>query len=130
EIARLTSISLTHDGVNQSAIAHKNTDAAQTDNGEDEVELSLPDGRVITSLQGLSNAAARKAMTEYVKAYNLLAANRRQLEQLRARYGSGDHSLSFRILSLEEEVDRQSRQLITLRNEAVRAEMGDKMKSL
>ncbi|MDE6416222.1 MAG: hypothetical protein K2K68_04255 [Duncaniella sp.] len=130
DIARLTSISLTHDGVNQSAIAHKNTDAAQTDNGEDEVELSLPDGRVITSLQGLSNAAARKAMTEYVKAYNLLAANCRQLEQLRARYGSGDHSLSFRILSLEEEVDRQSRQLITLRNEAVRAEMGDKMKSL
>ncbi|MDE6484596.1 MAG: hypothetical protein K2L14_04305 [Duncaniella sp.] len=129
DIARLTSISLTHDGMNTSAMLQKITDAtdAAAEN-ETAVELSLPDGRVITSIEGFSNARARKAMTEYVKACNIMAANRRQLEQLRAQYGSGDHSLSFRILSLEEEINRQSRELITLRNNVVRAELGDKVK--
>lgn len=130
EIARLSSIALTQsEGLNTAAVMQRITDVAAStaDNDDSAVVLSLPDGRVITSVEKLTNPRARKAMIEYIKASNIAAANRRQLEQLRAQYGSGDHSLSFRILSLEEEIERQSRELVALRNDVVRAELGDNL---
>lgn len=129
DIARLSSIALTQSGAPYSAAElRKRAEAAAAtadDSGDPVIEISLPDGRVITSADNFSSPRVRKAVAEYVKGCNYLAASRRQLEQLRAQYGAGDHSLSFRIISLEEEVERRNRELTSLRNEVVRAELGD-----
>ncbi|MDE5785338.1 MAG: hypothetical protein K2H98_02290 [Duncaniella sp.] len=127
DIARLTSIAMTQpEGADYTAVRRRidSIKSTRAESDDERIELSMPDGRVLTSTDELTSPAARRAMNEYVKALNYLAANRRQLAQLRAKYGEGDHSLSFRILSLEDEVERQSRELISLRNAVITAETG------
>lgn len=124
DIASLKSISLTiPEGVAIAPISNRlnSVDAATAD--EDSFALSMPDGRVLTSYSEFRSPAARKAMEQYIKATHLYEANCRQLAQLREKYASGDHSVSFRILSLEEEVEKQRDGLVPLRNEVVKAEM-------
>lgn len=84
--------------------------------------FSLPSGRVVTSLKDFNNPAARKAMERLLDARGVDLANRRQLEELRARYGKGDHTLSFCILDLEEKVEKTQAELLRLSNEVVTLE--------
>ncbi|MCM1519667.1 MAG: hypothetical protein NC098_02665 [Lachnoclostridium sp.] len=89
---------------------------------ESEFEFSLPSGKVLTSLSEFEKPAARKAMERLIAAQGVLQANLRQLEELRERYGKGETTLSFRILSLEEKVEESAAELRDLSNEVVKLE--------
>lgn len=91
---------------------------------EREFSFSLPDGRIITSLDGFRNQAARKAMEQLLDAEGVDKANRRQLEELREHYAGGDHKLSFRILDLEEKVEKAADDRLRLSNRIVELETG------
>lgn len=91
-----------------------------------EFAFSLPDGRVITELSQFASVAARKAMERLLDARALDQATVRQLADLRERYGKGDHSLSFRILDLEEKIEKNRDELLKLSNDVVTIEMNAK----
>ncbi len=91
-----------------------------------EFSFSLPDGRILTSLSDFKNQSARKAMERLLDAEGVDRANRRQLEELRERYAAGDHQLSFRILDLEEKVEKTTADLLKLSNEIIGLETGNK----
>lgn len=84
--------------------------------------FALPDGRVITRLEQLSNSDARLAMRRYLDLEESINGNMSRLENLRRQYDGGDHSVSQEILRLERQALDD---VVTLRhaaNEVIEAE--------
>lgn len=86
-------------------------------------EFALPNGRVITRYDQLSNDRARQTMERYVSALEQTARDRSRLEELRQQYGAGDKSVATEIINLENRLKDSSLTLRRLSNEVVKAEM-------
>lgn len=84
--------------------------------------LSLGDGRIITSTSQFRNRQAATQMSEVLRAERILKDNIERLDSLRRAYAGGDKSLKEDILSLENEVERQSQQIKTATNAVIRLE--------
>lgn len=125
--ARVTSIAATQEpGKDYSAVRsavaavhQQHTPGRKTDASG--VSLQLPDGRIITSASQLRSQRAAALFADYADAAGELTMMRRDLADLRERYGSGDRSTEAEILQLENECAR-ARQSLRSRANAVIAE--------
>lgn len=82
----------------------------------------LPDGRVITRPEQLSNYDARMALDRYIDLKRSIDANKSRLNELRARYGRGDTSVADEILRLERQDYDDAITLMHASNEVIEAE--------
>jgi len=85
--------------------------------------FALPDGRVITRLEQLSNSDARLAMRRYLDLTESVRDDSRHLEQLRARYAQGDTSVAADIMRLEKQALDDVTTLRHAANEVIEAEI-------
>lgn len=85
--------------------------------------LPLPDGRVYTHWGDFRSSKARQLMEQYVDALEEDAADRRLLEDLRARYRAGNAKATERILSLEKKTEASDVSLKALVNRVIKAEL-------
>ncbi len=89
----------------------------------DQCRFALPDGRVITRIEQLTNFDARLAMRHYLDLEESVRANASRLEALRHRYGEGDHGVSQEILELEKQALMDDVTLRHAANEVIKAEI-------
>lgn len=123
--ARLTSIASTWEaGADYSdlikAIANSGTESYSL---RPQCIFGLPDGRVITRIEQLSNADARIALRSYIDLANSMKDNAARLEELRRAYAGGDTSVSAEILRLEKQALDDAVTLRHASNEVIQAEM-------
>ncbi|MDE5900564.1 MAG: hypothetical protein K2H33_04315 [Muribaculaceae bacterium] len=102
----------------------ENSETASADNTPD-FELSLPDGRVYTRWSDFHSDKARMFMEQYVDALEEDAADRRILEDLRAKFRAGDHKTAERIISLEKKTESSGASLKAMINRVIQAELPD-----
>lgn len=81
--------------------------------------LTLADGRVITSLDELSNQQAVEAMEEYLQYLEDFNFLKNDLENLRIQYAGGDTSVSSDILQLERRIEAARPRLLEQRNRVI-----------
>lgn len=127
DAARLTSIALTQrPDADYTALRTKifSADTAATDLGGamPTFLMDMGNGKVYTSLSDFKREAGRRSMVEYLGERVKLRKLLEQLDELRARYAAGDHSLGLRILDLEAEERDMRAGLAVLRNAVVRNE--------
>ena len=84
--------------------------------------LSLPNGKVYTSIEDFANQSAADAMQEYLEAVKEYNTNINHLSSLRKIYSKGDKSVANEILDLENEILTQQKSLTILRNTVVSLE--------
>ena len=123
--ARLTSIKSTWEvGADYShlkdAIANISR-AAQ--NLQTQCRFTLPDGRIITRVEQLTNSDARLAMRNYIELESNIAQDRERLASLRAAWAAGDHSVKTEILKLEKQAVDDAITLRMAANEVIEAEL-------
>lgn len=125
--ARITSVAATHrPGENYNAYldaikALKHD--APSDKSEGSFRFALPDGRIITSIDQLTEPEARELLQEYLVEIDAFHKQSSHLLQLRSRYATGDKSLSSEILSEENELDERRSQLKHMINDIVKSEI-------
>ncbi len=88
--------------------------------------LSLPNGKIYTSIDDFSNQSAVDAMQEYLDAVKEYNANINRVSSLRKTYSNGDTSVANEIIELENEILTQQKTLTTLRNTVVSLECQEK----
>ncbi len=123
--ARLSSISSTWEpGSDYSklikSIANISTSAHRL---REQCRFGLPDGRVITRIEQLSNSDARMAMRRYLDLEKSVKQDAARLENLRRQYADGDTSVSAEILRLEKQALDDAVTLRHASNEVIEAEM-------
>lgn len=125
--ARITSIAATQrPGEDYSKYLEAIANTAPTgrnQGGGESFMLSLPDGRVVTSMSGFSSPEAADLMADYLAAaadYNGRVA---RLAEMRRSYAQGHKELAGDILGEETEVAQQRNLLQRMRNKVVEAEM-------
>lgn len=97
--------------------------AGSRERNDDTFMLSLPDGRVLTSMAWFKSPEAADLMVEYLEAVREYNAQIAQLAGMRARYANGRKELADDIMAEETEVARQRTLLRTMRNKVIEAEM-------
>lgn len=112
------------DGANYSEILNrlntiKPSDKATSSNT---FTLSLPNGKVYTSIEDFANQSAADAMQEYLDAVKEYNTNINRVTSLRKTYSNGDKSVANEILELENEILTQQKTLTILRNTVVSLE--------
>lgn len=85
--------------------------------------FALPDGRVITRLEQLSDSDARLAMRHYLDLQKSMSQDESRLQRLRDMYREGDTSVADEILRLEKRALDDAVTLKHAANEVIRAEM-------
>ena len=126
--ARLTSIASTMDpGADYSELKHAVASVSKHSyRFRTQCQLTLPDGRVISRLEELTESDARLAMRRYLDLEKSVKADRDRLDMLRDRYAGGDKSVAAEIMKLEKQ---SLDDVVTLRhaaNEVIMAECGDR----
>lgn len=125
--ARITSIAATQrPGVDYSKYLEAIANVAPAGKDERSGEtfmLSLPDGRVVTSLSGFNSPEAADLMAEYLATAEAYQEQLAQLAQLRARYAQGHKELAEEILGEETEAAQQRNHLLKMRNTVIETEM-------
>lgn len=128
--ARVTSIRDTwKQGADYSPLLRKIA-AIRTNSESEEADRSafvftLPDGRVVSSLDGFTSPAARDAMRQFIVARAALKSRQARLDALRRTYSSGDFSVAPDITDLEREILDARRELRRLSNRVVTLEIPD-----
>lgn len=89
----------------------------------DQCRFALPDGRVITRVEQLSNSDARLAMRRYLDLQHSIDEDAAHLASLRERYAAGDMSVASEILRLEKRAIDDAVTLLHASNEVIQAEM-------
>lgn len=84
--------------------------------------FSLPDGRVLTSIEQFAEPLAADLMTEYLEAKEEYESRKKALRSLRNEYGKGNKSVSDRILSEEKELEQFRLRLRSMSNAVIKAE--------
>lgn len=79
----------------------------------------MPDGRIISRIEQLTDPDARRAMRQYIELENDFNQAAVRLEELRARYAKGDTSVGPEILSQEKNQERDRVTLRQLANEVI-----------
>lgn len=97
-------------------------ETASTDNTPD-FWLSLPDGRVYTRWADFRSDRARSLMEQYVDALEEDAADRRMLDDLRAKYRPGHATAADRIVELEKKTESSAASLKAMANRVIQAEL-------
>lgn len=125
DYAMVKSIAMTQDGDTdydalRTRIASITGD--EHDNGSPNFVFGLPGGRIITSMNQLSNNRAAMAMKEYLNAKDSYEKMKEDLAKLRQAYARQDKSAANRILSLEKELDAKKAELLRLKNRVVKLE--------
>ncbi|MDE6826363.1 MAG: tetratricopeptide repeat protein [Paramuribaculum sp.] len=87
----------------------------------DEFRFSLPDGKILTSLQDIPNQRARMLMKSYIELNSELDNLNERLAGLRAEYGKGNRSREGAIRSAEERQKSLREEIARKRNEVVNA---------
>ncbi|MDE7470283.1 MAG: hypothetical protein K2M57_02420, partial [Paramuribaculum sp.] len=87
----------------------------------DEFRFSLPDGKILTSLQDIPNQRARMLMKSYIELNSELDNLNERLAGLRAEYGKGNRSREGAIRSAEERQKNLREEIARKRNEVVNA---------
>lgn len=125
-LASLSDISLTRKpGKNYNSVFKAIADGQAMDSAPAKAPdflLSLPDGRVYTSLGDFNNPDARDAMKTYLAKEKKLRQILADLQELRRKYASGDTSVSQVILQVEANLPSARRELLSLRNDAITLE--------
>lgn len=129
--ARLSSIAVTQDSTanyNEIRSRIEQIDQAPVGrrNGTPQVLFRLPDGRVITRIEQLSNADARDALRQYIELKEGIEADAEELTRLRQAYAAGDHQARIDILSLEKRALGDREALKKASNEVIRCETSEK----
>ena len=88
--------------------------------------LSLPNGKVYTSIDDFSKQSAADAMQEYLDAVKEYNANINHISILRKTYSNGDKSVANEIIEIENKILTQQKILTTLRNTVVSLECHEK----
>lgn len=88
-----------------------------------EFTLSLPNGKIYTSINDFKNSEAAIAMNEYLNAVAEIEQKQSELNELRKKYSTGDKSVNDRILLLEKQILNEKVQLVRLRNIAISLEI-------
>ncbi|MDE6684508.1 MAG: hypothetical protein K2J94_04940, partial [Duncaniella sp.] len=83
---------------------------------------AMPDGRVLHRLSDFRSAMARTAMQNYLKEKSAMEKSAAELEALRRRYASGDHSVASEILKAERRIESDRKSLLDLSNQVVNME--------
>ena len=101
---------------------------SSSDSDDDsEIRFLMPGGRVVRQLSDLNSAAARRSLSQYLKAREEYESNCRLLTELRRKYHSSSNkssqSLTAQILDLEKKVDWQRDKLKKMRNSVISAEL-------
>lgn len=84
--------------------------------------LSMPSGKIYTTLDDFINEEARERMSDYLDAQNRFDNDTVTLQELRRQYASGDTSVSNEILSLERQQLDARRELQRILNDVIRLE--------
>lgn len=84
--------------------------------------LSLPGGKVYTSLDDFRNPRAKAAMKEYLVKEKKFAGITARLAELRVMYGRGDRSQVDVIMNLEGQMDNAREELRTMRDKVIKLE--------
>ncbi len=92
------------------------------DNGSTNFVFGLPGGRIITSMNQLSNNRAAMAMKEYLSAKDSYEKMKADLVKLRQAYARRDKSAGNRILSLEKDLEVKKAEMLRLKNRVVKLE--------
>ena len=85
-------------------------------------DFAMPDGRVLHRLSDFRSAMARTAMQNYLKEKSAMEKSAAELEALRRRYASGDHSVASEILKAERSIESDRKSLLDLSNQVVNME--------
>lgn len=85
--------------------------------------FALPDGRILTRLSDIQNQRARTLMADYLSMQTSLQEQVDALEQMRAKYRSGDRSLASKITGAESKLESSRKEILRKRNEIVSAIM-------
>lgn len=128
--ARLTSIAITRDGSSnyaalRSAIDNIRSSASSLDA---QCHFLMPDGRVITRIEQLSNADAREALRQYIDLKAGIDADAVELARLRRAYAAGDTDARIDILALERRCRGDREALKKASNEVIICELGQHAK--
>ena len=92
-------------------------------NIQDEFTLSLPNGKIYTSIEDFKNPQAAIAMKEYLNAQMAITKKQHELDDLRNKYSNGDKSVCDKIRLLESQILKDSSKLVRLRNIAISLEV-------
>lgn len=84
--------------------------------------LSLGDGRIVTSISQFNNRQAAAMMSDLIRAQRIFDDTEQRLDALRRSYADGDKTLKGDIQSLEKDVEKQAADLRNLRNRVIRLE--------
>ena len=125
DYAMVKSIAMTQDGdtdydVIRARIASISNDKGE--NGSTNFVFGLPGGRIITSMNQLSNNRAAMAMKEYLNAKDSYEKMKADLVKLRQAYARRDKSAGNRILSLEKDLEVKKAEMLRLKNRVVKLE--------
>lgn len=84
----------------------------------------LPDGRIITRIEQLTDSDARDALRQYIDLQAGIEADAAELERLRAAFAKGDTSVRIDIISLENRTTGDREALKHAANEVIACETG------
>lgn len=91
-------------------------------------ELSLPDGRVLTSYRQFTSEHAAGLMEQYVSLKKATDEAKKRLAALRIEYGNGNTGVGPEILTMEDDMEQAEAQLKRVANDVIRAETGGNVK--
>lgn len=124
--ARISNIGITQNpDVDYHALLEEKLPVLNNDenSGPDEIfAVDMGNGKIYTRLSDFRSREARAAMVEYLGALSSLHRSEAQEETLRAKYRSGDKTVSQRILMAENESASLRSQVAALLNKSIRLE--------
>lgn len=91
-------------------------------------ELSLPDGRVLTSYRQFTSEHAAGLMEQYISLKKATDEAKKRLAALRIEYGNGNTGVGPEILTMEDDMEQAEAQLRRVANDVIRAETGGNVK--
>lgn len=128
--ARLSSIALTQEeGADYTTLRTAIDNIRRSASAlEAQCYFPMPDGRVITRIEQLSNPDARDALRQYIDLKAGIDADAAELAALRRAYASGDTDARIDILALERRTLGDREALKKAANEVIICELGDKIR--
>ncbi|MDE5607635.1 MAG: tetratricopeptide repeat protein [Muribaculaceae bacterium] len=85
----------------------------------------MPDGRLITRIEQLSNRDARAALRQYIDLQAGIDADAAELSRLRQAYADGDSNVRIDIISIENRATGDREALKRAANEVIACELGE-----
>lgn len=123
--ARLSSIKSTWEpGADYSQLKNSIANISRSaHNLKSQCRFTLPDGRIITRIEQLTNSDARLSMRHYLDLEESIKRNNERLASLRTAWASGDRSVQTEILQLEKQAIEDAVTLRMSANEVIEAEL-------